>query len=653
MDLAASIQVVTEEVVMRMARTLHRETGEKNLVLAGGVALNCVANGRLRREGPFENIWIQPAAGDAGGALGAALFVWHQLLEKPRHAQRGDSMSGSLLGPRYSNPEIETFLEGKGATFEHVSDEPDLLARTAKALADGKVVGWFQGRMEFGPRALGCRSILGDPRSAVMQTTMNVKIKFRESFRPFAPCVLREYAHEWFAVQQNEDAPYMLLVAPVLDRHRVTLSGQDGETLERDPDLVRRVNIVRSLIPAVTHVDYSARVQTVDERHGRFYRLLQAFHRETNCPIVVNTSFNLSWEPIVNTPEEAYRAFMQSEMDTLVLEDFILEKAKQRLGTRVWSTDGRADADCPWADPLTGEPLIVTPDAAINPATGQRYEVAEGIPRLFAPTGPHPAHVPERPDPPRDQLASVACEEIDTLRALLERGRADRIARLLNEEIPYDARVLEVGCGPGHLTNFLAIAHRAVVGVDTGLESLLTAARFKRDQGIERASFAHTNPLCPALREGFFDVVICSPLHYTAEAGLVFERISKLVRRGGHIVVRGRASRGNPLHATVNALSRVVGRTSHKSVNGAFGVDRNGTGNSCSFRDVLKWFGRCDFAFVNAVHNSQIGVAFAETESLFTSRSTSIKVGGMLMPLSNAVSGIDSFAVIGRREGTS
>ena len=331
MDLAASIQKVTEEVVMRMAREAHRQTKMKHLVLAGGVALNCVANGRLLREGPFENIWIQPAAGDAGGALGAAIFVWHQLLNKPRQPNGADSQKGSLLGPRYSNDHIANFLAEMGAPAERFDHEEDLLECVAKLMTEGKIIGWFHGRMEFGPRALGARSIIGDARNATMQATMNVKIKFRESFRPFAPCVLQERVHEYFQMRPGQESPYMLLVAQVLEQHRVPLSDAQRKLMADDPDLRHRVSVVRSTVPAITHVDYSARVQTVDAtRHGRFYRLMKTFERLTGCPVIVNTSFNVRGEPIVCSPQDAYRCFLATEMDALVLEDFVLRKEQMK-----------------------------------------------------------------------------------------------------------------------------------------------------------------------------------------------------------------------------------------------------------------------------------------------------------------------------------
>ena len=327
MDVAASIQRVTEEAMLRMARHAHRLTGMKNLALAGGVALNCVANGRILREGPFENVWIQPAAGDAGGALGAALFVWYQLLNQTRQPRTTDSQKGSLLGPSFSNSQIEQFLTSARAIGCSYDNEQELLDVVAGLLVAGKIVGWFSGRMEFGPRALGARSILGDARNPSMQATMNLKIKFRESFRPFAPCVLQERVHEYFDIEPGRQSPYMLLVAPVSDDQRVPVSVADEQKMHRDPDLRQRVNVIRSTIPAVTHVDYSARIQTVDpERHGRFYRLMKTFERLTGCPVLVNTSFNVRGEPIVCRPEEAYRCLLATEMDALVLENHVLLK---------------------------------------------------------------------------------------------------------------------------------------------------------------------------------------------------------------------------------------------------------------------------------------------------------------------------------------
>ena len=341
MDLAASIQAVTEEVVLRLGRHVHETTGMRHLVLAGGVALNCVANGKLLREGPFDDLWIQPAASDAGGALGAALFVWYQLLGKPRELPGHDLQKGSFLGPKFGPEQIDRCLvEAVAEGVQRFDDEEELLDHVARLLADGQVVGWFQGRMEFGPRALGARSVLGDPRSPRMQAVMNLKIKFRESFRPFAPCVLQEHLHEWFALRPGQESPYMLLVAPVLEEHRLPLDADELATMQHDTDLRNRVNVVRSTIPAVTHVDFSARIQTVDEhRNPKFYCLLKAFRDLTGCPVVVNTSFNVRGEPIVCTPEDAYRCFLATEMDALVLEDVVVQKSE--AARRVVDEQGR------------------------------------------------------------------------------------------------------------------------------------------------------------------------------------------------------------------------------------------------------------------------------------------------------------------------
>ena len=335
MDLAASIQEVTEEIMLRSARHVHAETGQRNLCLAGGVALNCVGNGRILREGPFDNVWIQPAAGDAGGALGAALFIWHQLLGNSRTPIQPDGQQGSLLGPRSSPDAIRIFLGKVGAVYEEQPDDAALCETVADLMANEKVVGWFQGRMEFGPRALGARSIIGDARSVKMQSVMNLKIKFRESFRPFAPSVLRDSVDEYFEMRPGEDSPYMLLVAPVQDHRRLKDSASGHDALGLD-----KLKVPRSDIPAVTHVDYSARVQTVDaERNGLYAELIRAFEKKTGCPVVINTSFNIRGEPIVCNPEHAYRCFMSTNMDVLVLERFVLLKSAQPNATAVGSEE--------------------------------------------------------------------------------------------------------------------------------------------------------------------------------------------------------------------------------------------------------------------------------------------------------------------------
>jgi carbamoyltransferase len=321
-DLAASVQKVTETVMLRTVAHAHHLTGSRNLCLAGGVALNCVGNGRILRESPFEKLWIQPASGDAGGALGAALFTWYQLLENERVPQKPDGQKGSLLGPAFSAPETEAVLKAKGAVYRRVEAKGELCAVVAGLIAEGKVIGWMQGRMEFGPRALGARSILGDARLPGMQRQMNLKIKFRESFRPFAPIVLRDRASEYFDLKPGEESPYMLLVAPVRTDKRVAPKG-DATGLDR-------VGEVRSVLPAVTHVDNSARIQTVDrERNPRLSELLEAFDALTGCPVMINTSFNVRGEPVVCTPAEAYHCFMSTDIDALAIDDFLLLKEDQ------------------------------------------------------------------------------------------------------------------------------------------------------------------------------------------------------------------------------------------------------------------------------------------------------------------------------------
>jgi carbamoyltransferase len=328
MDVAASIQAVTEHAVLKLARALKRETGARNLCMAGGVALNCVANGKLVQENIFDSVWLQPAAGDAGGAVGAALAGYHLYADQPRTVEPGDGMSGAYLGPAFDNGEARARLTAAGARFR-VLDDGELIAGTAQALADGKAVGWMQGRMEFGPRALGNRSILGDPRSPTMQKVLNLKVKYRESFRPFAPSVLREDVSAWFDL--DADSPYMLLVAPVRDEHRRAMTEEERALFGID-----KLNVPRSSIPAVTHIDYSARVQTVHaDTNPRYHALISEFKRLTNCGVLVNTSFNVRGEPIVHTPEDAFRCFMGSDIEVLAVGNCYLRKEEQDPALRI------------------------------------------------------------------------------------------------------------------------------------------------------------------------------------------------------------------------------------------------------------------------------------------------------------------------------
>ena len=328
MDLAASVQAITEEIVIKLAKGVAKETGERNLCLAGGVALNCVANGKLLRERVFDRLWLQPAAGDAGGALGAALSAYHMFKQQPRAPRlNGDAMRGSYLGPAYSEPEVQQSLNAAGARYR-VLGQAELIDQCAQALAAGKAVGWHQGRMEFGPRALGGRSILGDPRSPTMQRLLNLKVKYRESFRPFAPAVLREDVAEWFEL--DDDSPYMLLVADVRARHRIKMSADEQRLFGID-----KLNVPRSSIPAVTHVDHSARVQTVHrDTNPRFHELISRFKALTGCAVLVNTSFNVRGEPIVCTPQDSFRCFMGTDIDVLAVENCFMDKDEQDASLR-------------------------------------------------------------------------------------------------------------------------------------------------------------------------------------------------------------------------------------------------------------------------------------------------------------------------------
>ncbi|WP_353572193.1 carbamoyltransferase [Candidatus Albibeggiatoa sp. nov. BB20] len=322
MDIARSIQIVTEDIVLKLARTVQKELDVNNLCLAGGVALNCVANGKLVQEKVFDNIWIQPAAGDAGGALGAALTTWYQYLDKPRQMPQNDAMQGSYLGTKFSNGEIKAYLDSINADYTYLPDS-ELMPQVAEQLAQEKIIGWFQGRMEFGPRALGGRSILGDPRSENMQSVMNLKIKHRESFRPFAPSILAERVNDYF--DMDCVSPYMLLVATIKQNYRIPMTAEQEQLFG-----IEKLHIPRSELPAITHLDYSARIQTVhQETNPRYHLLLKAFEMLTGCPVLVNTSFNVRGEPIVHTPQQAYQCFMRTEMDYLVLENYLLDKSKQ------------------------------------------------------------------------------------------------------------------------------------------------------------------------------------------------------------------------------------------------------------------------------------------------------------------------------------
>ena len=641
MDLAASVQVVTEEVVLKMARHIRAETGCRNLCLAGGVALNCVANGRVLREGIFDDLWIQPAAGDAGGALGTALLIWHQLLGKPRETNGRDSQQGSLLGPHYSQGSIREVLDRAGAAYEILPEET-LLDRVAEEMAQGRVIGWFQGRMEYGPRALGCRSIIGDARNRAMQTIMNLKVKFRESFRPFAPCVLREQVDRYFEMRPGEDTPYMLLVAPVLRERTFPLSAEQQHL--SGIDLLR---IPRSQIPAVTHVDYSARVQTVDpERHGRFRRLMERFERQTGCPVIVNTSFNLSWEPIVNRPEEAYRTFMSSDIDVLVLENALLRKEAQKANLQARRNGAGGGESDPglfehWSCPACGAALQPVDKAAHCRGCGKVFPQEEGIWRLFWPHEAAAGDVTEIVKQFYEEHPFPNYDEHDSLRSLLSKSRQGLYARILSEQIPFNSDVLEVGCGTGQLTNFLAIGCRNVIGTDLCLNSLRLAEDFRRRQALDRARFLQMNLFRPALQPGRFDVVLCNGvLHHTSDPRGGFQSIARLVRPGGHLIVGLYNRYGRLLLDARRAIFTMTGgrfrgldpylrkAAISKAKRDAWFADqyRHPHESKHTMGEVLEWFDEQGFEFVNAVPKPRAWDRTAGDEKLFepVSRGTTL-----------------------------
>ncbi len=539
MDIAASIQRVAEEIIVRTARHVRAVTGMKDLCLAGGVALNCVANARILEDGSFERVWIQPAAGDAGGSLGVAQFIWHQLLEKPRRPASPDSQHGSFLGPAFDDGEVEAFLRSVGAPFTCAANDAALCDQISDAIADGAVVGWYQGRMEFGPRALGARSLLGDPRRADMQTVMNVKVKFREGFRPFAPSVLREHVAEYFKTDENFDSPYMLLVFPVADHKRRALGPAEQQAAGID-----KLKVERSTIPAVTHVDFSARVQTIDPtRHGLYHQLISSFYKKTGCPVVVNTSFNLGWDPIVCTPKDAFDTFMQSDIDVLAMGRCIVKKTAQPAWVREELTVSSRDPvlESLWTSPCCQADIReATSETVACSRCGRQYAIEDGIPLMFAPhegfgasgdvTETVKAFYEETPFPNYD--------EHDSVRSLIEKSRRGLYADALNTSIPFNTTVLEVGCGTGQLSNFLGISCRRVVGTDLCLNSLRLGDAFRRQHHLSRVRFVQMNLFRPCFKPGQFDVVLCNGvLHHTSDPYGGFRSLVPLVRPGGHIII--------------------------------------------------------------------------------------------------------------------
>jgi carbamoyltransferase len=669
MDIAASIQRVTEEVMLRAARHVHRQTGATRLCLAGGVALNCVGNGRILRDGPFEQIWIQPAAGDAGGALGAALLVWHQLLGNERRACQSDSQHGSLLGPSFSDAAICEYLDSVDAVYRQAPGDDNLCELIADRIAAGQVVGWFQGRMEFGPRALGTRSIVGDARNRHMQSTMNLKVKFRESFRPFAPAVLREEASTYFDVPGDEDSPHMLFVAPVKEERRRPMPS-DAAAVHG----FEKLAIERSDLPAITHVDYSARLQTVDpDRHGLYHRLLRTFREKTGCGVMVNTSFNLGWDPIVCTPRDAYETFMSSEIDTLAIGHAVVRKADQPAYVpESLSNDPAAVLAGLWCCPSGDAGELESDNGSVRcTRCGHRFALDEGVPRLFW---------PHEPTAGRGDVTEVVkafyeahpfpnYDGHDSVRALIETSRRRIYARQLNQALPFNSTVLEIGCGTGQLSNFLGVACRRVIGADLCLASLRLAEDFRRRHGLGRVRFVQMNLFRPAFRPGSFDAVLCDGvLHHTADSLGGFEQLVPLVRPGGHIVIGLYNRYGRFLNRMRRRIFQLTGgrgewldpylRTTRldEATRRAWFADRylHPHESEHTLDEVLGWFERAGLEFVRGIPSTSPSREDLTGRTLFDPEPLGSRLDHVRLELKQALTGDRDggvFVMIGRKPG--
>jgi len=666
MDIAASIQQVTEEIMLRMARHLRAETGMKNLCMAGGVALNCVGNGRILREKIFEHLWIQPAADDAGGALGVALLIWHQLLQNERKPQACDRQQGSLLGPVYGDAEIRAFLDTTKATYEHIGDNNALCDRVADEISAGRIIGWFQGRMEFGPRALGSRSIIGDARNKDMQVVMNRKVKFRENFRPFAPVVLKEHVSEYFDMAADQESPYMLLVAPVHQDMRLPLRPEEAAAQG-----FAKLNQKRSKIPAVTHVDFSARVQTSDaERHGMFRTLMEAFYRKTDCPVMINTSFNLGWDPIVCSPQDAYETFMSSDIDVLCMGHYVLTKRTQsaNVQTLVDNNDNESLTDL-LCSPCHLTELSFDHDSATCIECGHRFLKEDGILQLFWPhdnidaagdvTKNVKAFYEETPFPNYD--------DHETVRSLLDKARRGAYARELDRSIPYNSTVLEVGCGTGQLSNFLGIACRRIVGVDLCLNSLRLGNRFREEHELNRVRFLQMNLFRTCFRPEQFDIILCNGvLHHTADPYGGFEGLLPLLKPGGYIVVGLYNSYGRLMTDFRRQVFRVTGGrakwidpvlrnwTRSQGKSRAWFADqyRHPHESKHTFGEVLQWFDRTNIEFVRGVPSLTPGAVSLNGEGLFIEEPKGTTMDHFLAQAREVVTGNREggfFIMIGRK----
>lgn len=580
-NLACAVQMVTEEAIIRQATTARELSGSENLVMAGGVALNCVANGNLLREKVFKNIWVQPAAGDAGGALGAALAVWHLHHKKKRvKPETGvDSMSGAFLGPEYGTGRILAMLEETGATYENIVDEDLLLDRVATCLNEGKIVGWFQGKMEFGPRALGNRSILADPRVFDMQKKINLKIKFREGFRPFAPAVLFDDTQQFFDLDCA--SPYMLFTAPVNEELRAA----PPEGNRKKHDILPRLYQQRSILQSITHIDYSARVQTVHKTtNPRFYRLIQAFKNKSGIGVLINTSFNVRGEPIVCSPEDAYHCFMHTEMDLLVLGNCLVhKKSTQQEVTADFVPKGLEPVADIFCCPSCGERQTFR-DATHCSNCGLTVDHDGELPLLFIDTKTAHNGVTEKIKRFYETNPFPSYDQFDDPGALIAKSKRSVFARLIDEQIPYGARVLECGCDTGQLTNFLAIANRQVVGTDISINSLRLGSEFRRKHQLNRALFLQMNLFRPCFIEESFDVVISNGvLHHTADPVGAFRTLVSLVKPGGYIVIG--------LYHRYGRLFTDIRRIIFSLTNGKFvSLDKNLVRESSSESKKSAWY---------------------------------------------------------------
>jgi carbamoyltransferase len=668
MDVAASIQKVIEEIVLRSAKHVHARTGMKNLCLSGGVALNCVANGRVMREGPFDEIWVQPAAGDSGSALGAALFVWHQLLKEPRTPVAPDAQQASLLGPEFATEDIAALLEEEHVRFTRIDDEKELADAVSTRLETGNVVGWFQGRMEFGPRALGNRSILADPRQPDMQGTINRKVKFREGFRPFAPAVLKEFIDEFFDWPTSQDSPYMLIVTSVSENQLLPLDEEEKEARG-----INKLQVARSKISAVTHVDGSARIQTIDaERHGRFRKLLETFHQRTGCAVLVNTSFNLGWEPIVCTPREAYNAFMSCELDTLCMGPFLIDKSSQPSFVKATSEPRPLPAIVDlMQSPCCTADLKRENEALRCSVCDRSFSVSGGIPQLFWPHDKisEESDVTETVKAFYEETPFPNYQDHESVRSLIDRSRLGSYAEKLGRSIPFNSTVLEVGCGTGQLSNFLGISSRTVIGTDLCLNSLSLGEEFRSAQGLERVTFAQMNLFRPTFKPESFDVVLCNGvLHHTSDPRGGFQALVPLVRPGGFIVIGLYHRWGRLMTDTRRQLFRLTGGRAHwidpylrgsrlsKDKERAWFSDQyqHPHESKHTVGEVMNWFEEAGIQTLRGIPALTLDSAPPEPAGLFQPEPAGSRISRFLAQAGQVVTGNREggfFLVIGKREG--